>query len=413
MMKTLVLAFMFVPVVAFADEFCDDLVGPTQKAAGFVIAPLDCSGADNKTCGDVQQRLVACLSKGGAKVVTPQAIEAAVGESALKDASGKEASLRDIALSFGTKKLVAATVKNKTALVRLLNAETGEVLSAARLSLEVAGAPVAIAPTTLNGSLRKLAERLAIAFKALPGSGKKRIAVLPFKENGDTSSKNAIGTLVAAELVTRFRRDFDFTVVERSRLDAVLKEMELAQLGLIDEKNAPQLGQLVEADVIVLGQALDAGPAVKIYAQVIDVTSGVTLLADTTEMPAAGLVALSSDAVVLRTKSGALFRSLLIPGWGQIYNQQPVKGYAFIGVAIALGGSAALMQGLSAMAANDYKRATSNFDAAAQRAENFGIAAVALVSTLGAFWIYNVIDAYVSGKTFDSAVASGSSSAAF
>jgi TolB-like protein/TM2 domain-containing membrane protein YozV len=400
-------ATLLLPTTAHA--FCDDLTAGAAKAPGYVIAPVECD-AEQKLCADVEQRLAKCLGRGGAKVVLPQALQAAVGEGTLREAGGKN-NLLEIGLSFGTKRVAVASVKAKTALVRILNAESGEVVSAVRIPLDEDGGKQTLPPATLNESLRRLGDRLAASFRALPGASKKRVAVLPFKENGEQSVKNALGTLVAAELITRFRRDYDFTVVERSRLDAVLKEMELAQLGLIDEKNAPKLGQLVEADAIVIGTALDAGPAVKVYAQVIDVVSGVTLAADNSELPSAGLIALSSDAVVLRSKGGAFFRSLLIPGWGQLYNQQPVKGYAFIALTLALGGTAGLMQGLSAMAAADYRRASSNFDAIAQRAENFQIAATTVLCTLGAFWIYNVIDAYASGKTFDSAVAGGSAAA--
>src|SRR5690606_28861152 len=53
---------------------------------------------------------------------------------------------------------------------------------------------------------------------------------------------------------------------------------------------------------------------------------------------AAGLVALSSDAVVLRTKSDAVLRSLLVPGWGQLYNRQEEKGALLM---VAAGGLAA------------------------------------------------------------------------
>lgn len=242
-------AVSLAPVAAHA--FCDDLLTGAPKGSGYVIAPVECEGEDAKVCADVEQRLASCLGKGGGKVVTSQALQAAVGEATLKDALGKDSNLREITLSFGTKRLAVATVKGKTALFRIVNAETGEVASAARLSLDTAGdAKTALAPATLNTQLKRLSERLAASFRALPGSGKKRVAVLPFKENGEQSTKNALGTLVAAELVTRFRRDYGFTVVERTRLDAVLKEMELGQLGLIDEKNAPKLGQLVEADAI-------------------------------------------------------------------------------------------------------------------------------------------------------------------
>lgn len=45
-----------------------------------------------------------------------------------------------------------------------------------------------------------------------------------------------------------------FIVVERERLDQVLKEMELGQTGLIDETQASEVGKLLGVDAIITGQ---------------------------------------------------------------------------------------------------------------------------------------------------------------
>ena len=70
----------------------------------------------------------------------------------------------------------------------------------------------------------------------------------------------------------------------------------------------------------------------------VDGETGAILVATDIHLPKAELVAFSANAVVLRSRSGAMFRSVVVPGWGQAYNDQTVKGYIFGG---ATGGLAA------------------------------------------------------------------------
>ena len=110
---------------------------------------------------------------------------------------------------------------------------------------------------------------------------------------------------------------------------------------------------------------------------------------------------------MLRSRSDALFRSLLVPGWGQLYNRQPVKAWAVIGTEVALG-SAALGYHLAGQSAYDkYTKATSPgqlgsqpsaeaqrlYDDAASkyRTRNW------LLVAFGGVWLLNAGDAWLSG----------------
>lgn len=407
----LALLSTLVSLPAWADNYCDDL-NLRALRGNLAIAPIACKEATPKGCQDLQKKLFACANKSGNKVIDEAAAKAAVDERAFADATAQGGSkLQEIGGALGAKYLIVAEVggagESAVALLRVLEVESATVESASRLPLGKDSSDTGtVQASTIDAGLQTLTDKLATGLTALGGKKSKRIAVLQFTESGEIAKKNGMGNLVAAELTTRFRRDHQMVVVERSRLDQVLKEFEVGQMGLIDDKNAPKLGKMVDAEAIVIGSVADAGEAVNVYARVIDTVTGVTLVADSTSLRAANMITLANDAVVLRSKSGAVFRSALIPGWGQMYNRQDIKGYTILGIVGVLIGGSVTMQVLNMMAVNDYNKAGpgANFDALANKAENFAIARNVMLGTLGAVWIYNIVDAYVNGVTYDSAL---------
>ena len=143
-------------------------------------------------------------------------------------------------------------------------------------------------------------------------------------------SPTSIGQVVASELEGRLKVDHGFVLVERMQMSRVLEEMQLAQVGLVDESKAPEMGKMLDAQVLVTGTVGQLGDKFVVNARVVSVEEAKVLASAQVTIDAAGLIALSSDAVVLRTKSDAVFRSLIIPGWGQFYNRQQAKGAAIM-----------------------------------------------------------------------------------
>jgi TolB-like protein len=185
--------------------------------------------------------------------------------------------------------------------------------------------------------MRRLSDSLARAFAQLPGDVRyRRLAVLPFSEVGDQASKRQVGKIVAAELATDLRRDHNLLLVERARLSELLGELKLQQSGLLEGKGAAELGKLADAQALVIGSASDLGDHYLVNARVVATENGELLGAESASVNAAGMVALATDAVVLRSRKDAVFRALLLPGFGQIYNRQPVKGYVVMGTEASL-----------------------------------------------------------------------------
>ena len=63
-------------------------------------------------------------------------------------------------------------------------------------------------------------------------------------------------------------------ILERSRLQAVLEEQELAVSDLVDTENAIQVGRILSADLLLTGTVIEMAHSVIIFSRIIDVESG-------------------------------------------------------------------------------------------------------------------------------------------
>lgn len=185
----------------------------------------------------------------------------------------------------------------------------------------------ALAARGLDARIRALADALAIPLKRLPGDHRdQRFAVVPFENAGAEASEKSLGLVVSDLVTTDLARDHRLGLVERSQLSKLMDEQALQQSGAIDDAQAVALGKLSGARGLIVGRVADAGEEFIVSARAIDGETGAVLVAEDVKLPKAELVAFSANAVVLRSRSGAMFRSMVVPGWGQSYNDQTMKG---------------------------------------------------------------------------------------
>lgn len=269
-------------------------------------------------------------------------------------------------------------------------------------------------PGSVEIQVRRLSDKLADGFRSRPGGGRyERWAVVPFTELGEEVSKQRLGDVVSALLENSLKSDHRFLCVERLRLVEVVKELQLAQAGLVDDRNAQNVGQLAGADVLVVGSVGLLGDRYVINARVVSVDEAKILASAQATVDAAGLVAISSEAVVLRTREEAIFRSVLLPGWGQMYNRQTEKGGLLMLSTFGLLAGGLTSQLLGGMAERDYagiSRAAPGPCADApslgpcvarhrQLADDRYQLARGLFIGAGALYLYNLVDAWVFGYT--------------
>ncbi len=260
--------------------------------------------------------------------------------------------------------------------------------------------------------LRMLADGMAEAFKKMPGQGRyERLLVARFDQRGPTAEDKDLGALVSAQLNTYLKRDHGFYLIERERLGDVLREIEMSMTGLVDPGKVAELGKMAGAQAMVVGSVSEMGEDFAVNARVISVETAEILVAQSITLPRKGMIALSEDSVVLRTKNGAVFRSLLVPGWGQYYNQQPVKAAVLISLEAALAGTAVALHLLGQKDEDAYS--SPNFvenypdltpDQLAEKAsdlkasaENYYQARNIFIYTAVGVWLYNILDSYVFG----------------
>ncbi len=257
---------------------------------------------------------------------------------------------------------------------------------------------VAAADGSVQGATRALADAVAQGFaKVNPGAPFYRVAVPYFQELGEGPAQHHLGRLVAELLAGELAARAPFVLVERERLDQVMREHRLAGLGIVDEKSAAEFGKVLGAQSLISGTVAEAGPSYVVTVRQVETESGRVLVAGDVSIAREGLIALSADAVVLRSKSGAAFRSALVPGWGQLYNREPVKGIAFLAAGVAALGSAGGFYAAALSARSEYEKnrpGTVKYrDIANERIDVVNISLI----VYGAVWAINLVDAYLSG----------------
>jgi TolB-like protein len=185
-------------------------------------------------------------------------------------------------------------------------------------------APVASAPVEAKGldaRIRRLSDGLAREIKRMPGDWRDAtFAVVRFVDVGEEVKTRQLGLVVSDLVITNLVRDHRVAITERSAIEQVLNEAALGQLGITEGADATRVGKIAGARGLILGEVSDIGDSYRVSARLVDVESGQARGAFDASVPKDELIALSQNAVVLRSKSGAFFRSLVAPGWGQTYN---------------------------------------------------------------------------------------------
>lgn len=103
--------------------------------------------------------------------------------------------------------------------------------------------------------------------------GPQTIAVLYFDNQGNPELE-PLKVGLAQMLITDLQGTDGVTVVERSRLQAVLDEQQLGHSGLVDKATAAKIGKLLGADAILMGGYFELAGTLRIDARLVKVETG-------------------------------------------------------------------------------------------------------------------------------------------
>ena len=178
------------------------------------------------------------------------------------------------------------------------------------------------------------------------------VALAPFANLSKATELDEYKSAITEWIFTDLANDGRLSLVDRSMMDATLEEMMLADMGVVDADTAAQVGLKVGARNMFIGKLTLRGLAgdnpdipMVISTQLIDVEtsrviSGWKVSCDKNDVyeKAEQLARNIVEKIFPMAPGTAAFRSLLVPGWGQLSNERS-SGYAFLGLeAIALGG---------------------------------------------------------------------------
>jgi TolB-like protein len=109
---------------------------------------------------------------------------------------------------------------------------------------------------------------------------KAKIAIIEFQDLNEEARKGSMGAILSEMLTTSFVNSEAFKITEREQLHKVAKELQLSQSGIIDVTQAKQVGRMVGADAIITGSVTKIGYDLRVDARIIDVQSGIILIAE-------------------------------------------------------------------------------------------------------------------------------------
>lgn len=101
------------------------------------------------------------------------------------------------------------------------------------------------------------------------------VTLLPFVQAGLVKD---IGEVAYDNLVTALVEQERFNYVDRSKIDAVLREMRLSAEGLTDSATSVKVGKLTAAEGVVMGVVKEGPSSIEVYARLVDTETSDILL---------------------------------------------------------------------------------------------------------------------------------------
>ena len=244
------------------------------------------------------------------------------------------------------------------------------------------------------------------------GASNRAVGIVPFTNIGEETQKLRVGEVLATLITQRLVKSKTVRVAETQDMKRILNEIRLGSLGVIDSKTAVKAGGIMGAQLMLSGSVIPAGEFYQLAVRLNDVETAQTLGTFTVEIPRRRLIALSRDVYNLHQGwYEAPLRSLLIPGWGQFYNERPVRGTFYLVTTAALLGAAVYVsydadRKLDAYRAADAEKANHAYDVYRHRVR----LTQGLAWTGAALWAVNVLDGGIFGAPADDVTLSWSGS---
>ena len=102
------------------------------------------------------------------------------------------------------------------------------------------------------------------------------LAILPFENKGGSPE---VSSMVQDNMITTLYNLRRFKILERSKIDEIVKEQKLGMTGFIDPAKAVKVGKVAGVDAILMGSISSTATGVAITARLIDTETGTIITA--------------------------------------------------------------------------------------------------------------------------------------
>ena len=126
----------------------------------------------------------------------------------------------------------------------------------------------------------------------------KTLAILPFENNSVTEPERfePLTKGLSAMLITDLNNSQDILkVIEREKIQSLLREIALSQSGSVDQTTAIQAGKILGAQSIAFGSFMVMGEMVRIDTRIIKVETGELIMAESTTGDTKGFLTLEKE----------------------------------------------------------------------------------------------------------------------
>lgn len=216
--------------------------------------------------------------------------------------------------------------------------EAAEVFARRLFGLPAVLPPPPVKASRFEDGIESLARKVSDAFAPMQGKDA-FLAILPFESSDPFVQRQDAAAAATRSLGARLREGWGLPIANPQKV------ADLAAKGLFGQKTPAEVGAAVGARAVLVGQVQRVGSDLMVETRLIEVATAQESNHTFVFIPVGEAGSLIPEgALVLRTRSEALFRSV-IPGWGQFYNGPSHAwkgGLVMAGTTLSVLGAAAL-----------------------------------------------------------------------
>lgn len=215
----------------------------------------------------------------------------------------------------------------------------------------------ALYASSSNSAKSKIIEASGPLLDKVPAGA--TVGILPFE---NTLSNEPDAGTSTAELVVNVATSKGVKVVERAQLNKVLEEQSLVASGAVSDEGAAEIGELLSAGYLVTGRISELMGERLVAIKLVNTETGEVVDSKNVSLGADAFNSMQKELLGEATQTSAvIFRSAIVPGWGQIYAGKTVRGSIWTGAfvtSVAAGIAATLQAGAKY---DDYLAVDENF----------------------------------------------------